>query len=65
MGAQMCSAACIDLNHDNVTVDDTFCNPFTRLELEESSGVEPCVNAVWSVDRWSQVWLPAQCYNMS
>jgi len=65
MGAQMCSAVCVDLHCDNVTVDDSFCNPFTRPELEESSGVEPCVDAGWITGNWSRVWLPAQCCSLS
>lgn len=47
--------ACMDLNHANVTVDDAFCDPFTRPEQEESSGMEQCGDSGWRTGPWSKV----------
>ncbi|XP_065906698.1 uncharacterized protein [Dysidea avara] len=51
---QICSVACVDSNHDNVTVDNMFCNSFTRPEQEESSGMDQCDDSGWRTGPWSR-----------
>ena len=53
-GAQICSVTCVDLNHGNITVGDTFCNSIIRSE-EESSGINQC-NTGWRTGPWSMVY---------
>ena len=54
-GAQICSVTCVDLNHGNITVSDTFCNSAIRSEEEESSGINQC-NTGWRTGPWSMVY---------
>ena len=58
-GVQFCSVTCIDLNHDNITVDDTYCNSFTRPE--QGSGMDQCDDTGWRTGPWSAVQSPTKC----
>ena len=56
-GTQYCKVICTDLNHETAALSDVFCNPFTRPEQEEGSGMDQCTNSGWQFGSWSKVQL--------
>jgi len=51
---------CIDINHGNVKVNNSFCNLTVRPEQEESSGMNLC-DMGWRTGTWSTVKASLRC----